>query len=1011
MGEASVSSVQSTSYTGRPAPPAPPEHQTPPNPSNEERAAARTSVDSPASPSSPLSQMISDTDRALRRAHTSLSADNGNLRELNRQKQDSGWIDWAFGTSAALDREIQMTEEQRARDETTATRIGAFRDGLKSAESLLSKEELSQQDRLELARIIVEQEDLKGQINGISRGNSQQRITELAQQDHQTLIGRFEEVAIYNAKALNIGDSQHYREEINNQRQALRDIRVDYDAAGNRIEVAETGTRIVRDASLVAGTTVAGVAAAPVVVAGAAAVGITGTAAVAGTTVVGVTATGTAAGLTLATAENVATGLSDAVFNEKSAAQIFEEGWDQMKSDATLVFSTAAATGVAVATGGAGNAMLGRHASSAAARVGMGAVSGAAAGETGYLVNTGISYAGAVREFNEQTKGQELSPEQSSQAWNDFCAQRGLDAESIAWGALKSAALGAVGGTIGYGGSAARAGLDSTAAKAASYVAEEVLTTGACLAPAAYLYSQGKISGEELVQMGFQDFVTGIVSNVAGETAHAALNTNPSRAAQTGAATESQAAAGVAAAAPMAAKAVADAVNPVRTPDTQSKPATTQDTPIRTNESQSAVRADPSQRPIPAGSTTAVPEGRISQLRGMLKGIAGEVGETMSVETMKQADMDRHLGAEGRDVMNNGRRVIISEERYAQLQARPADANGADPMTNILAHEAAAIYCREKGIPADIIPMLVEGIDPNNPASVRDFNERLQNHTRDLDSAMEGQPTDQSSYRDRILPSLRSPDSRLSKELLRGCRTWNLYGRIGNDTNHGNEVQLRFTERGIFYESNQSTPHLIPDTAELSWIVVGVRRIQSITVSPQRGRPVKTEELQQGLESFIITGNYDKIRSLNITPEFSTPGSQMRTSADILDNWLANRETLGSSSLFHYTDHTGYDKILSSGMFKTNSYQQRAARICFTDLLMDPFTVVNTLFTPNPQAYSSRGDYVFGLSLRDGVRVQEVKQHEFWANSSLRFEKDVDITYSGPNPHYFQRIDYFLGNG
>ena len=768
MGEVSTGTYvppsQVRMQTASPVP-QPPEHHAPTNPSIEERAAARTSFDTPAQPASPMSQMISDAERALRRAHTSLSADNGNLRELNRQKEESGLLSWAFGTSAAIDREIRMTEEQRVRNETTATRLEIFHEGLKSAEGLLSKEELSQQDRLELARIIVEQEDLKGQINGISRGNSQQRATELAQQDPQTLMSRFEEVAVYNAQALNIGNPQHYREALNNQRQGLRDIRADYDAAGNRIEVAEKGTRIVRDASLVAGTTVAGVAAAPVVVAGAAAVGVTGTAAVAGTTVVGVTATGTAAGLTLATAENIATGLSDAAFNGKSTAQIIEERMDQMKSDTSLVFSTAAATGVAVATGGAGNAMLGTRASSAAARVGMGAVSGAAAGETGYLVNTGISYAGAVRDFNEQTKGQELSAEQSSQAWSEFCAQRGLDAESIAWGALKSAGLGAVGGTIGYGGASVRAGLDSTAAKAASVVAEEVLTTGACLAPAAYLYSQGKITGEELVQMGFQDFVTGIVSNVAGEAAHAAINTNHSRPTTAGASTESQAATGVAAAAPMAAKVVADAVNPVRTTDAQSKPATPQDTPIRTNEPQSAVRTDPSQRPIPAGSTTAVPEGRISQLRGMLKGIAGEIGETMSVETMKQADMDRHLGAEGRDVMNNGRRVIISEERYAQLQARPADSDGADPLTNILAHEAAAIYCREKGIPANDIPMLLEGIDPNNPGSVRDFNDRMARHEgQEVDRSISGrQLAEEMTNADRY--SIRNLDGIIPKSM------------------------------------------------------------------------------------------------------------------------------------------------------------------------------------------------------------------------------------------------------
>ena len=656
MGDSEVSYIQPTYQANKPAPPPPPEqHVTPPNPSIEERAEARTSGETPAQPINPISQLISDTDQELRRAHVSLSADNGNLRELNRQKQESGLLSWAFGTSAAIDREIIMTEEQKSRNETRASRLEIFCQGLKSAEGLLSKEELSPQDRLDLARVIVEQEDLKSQIHGVSRGNSQQRITELAEQDSQSLMSRFEKVAEYNAQALNIGNSQHYREELNNQRQGLRDVRADYDAAGNRIEIAETGTRIVRDASLVAGTTVAGVAAAPVIVAGAAAVGITGIAAVAGTTAVGVTATGTAAGLTLATAENVATGLSDAVFNEKSAAQIIEERVDQMKSDTSLVFSTAAATGVAVATGGAGNAMLGTRASSGLARVGIGAVSGAAAGETGYVVNTGISYAGAVREFNELTKAQALTPEQSAQAWSEFSAQRGLDAESMAWGALKSAGLGAVGGTIGYGGASVRAGLDSTAAKAASFVAEEVLTTGICLAPAAYLYSQGKITQEELIQMGFQDFVTGIVSNVAGETAHAALNANHSRAATAGTATDSQAAAGVAAAAPMAAKAVADAVNPVRTTDAQRKPVDVPDTKAARPDTKSSKTDTPTPKPASGRpGTDGNPEtGGPVYTTGQQAGaavaatVAGKVVADVATTTPRAADQGRFQPVNG----------------------------------------------------------------------------------------------------------------------------------------------------------------------------------------------------------------------------------------------------------------------------------------------------------------------------------------------------------------------------
>ena len=270
-------------------------------------------------------------------------------------------------------------------------------------------------------------------------------------------------------------------------------------------------------------------------------------------------------------------------------------------------------------------------------------------------------------------------------------------------------------------------------------------------------------------------------------------------------------------------------------------------------------------------------------------------------------------------------------------------------------------------------------------------------------------PNNSSSFIDRARSSLQSTDSKLSNELLTGCRKWNLYTMIANSINHGHQVKLTFTERGVFYESNRRS-YLIPDTTDLSWMAAGIRGLQSIVISPGRGGNASIENLKQSLESFIITGDHASIRSLLITPEKYPPQNQMRMSANFLGDWLTNRENLGPSQLFHYTDSTGYDLISSSGMFKPSSYWDRAARICFTDLLMPPPVAVHTLFTPNPQAYSNRADFIFGFRLRDVFPLETIRQNEFWGRSNVRFGREVDITYSGPNPFYFQRLLPFLGN-
>lgn len=150
-------------------------------------------------------------------------------------------------------------------------------------------------------------------------------------------------------------------------------------------------------------------------------------------------------------------------------------------------------------------------------------------------------------------------------------------------------------------------------------------------------------------------------------------------------------------------------------------------------------------RPVPA-KAAIVPESRISHLRPMLREGFGQIGDGIRVLTMSQADMNRQMNARGSDVINRGRDVIISKERYKTLPQEPVRAGSAgeiDPIANMLAHEAAAIYCREQGIPADIIPTLLEGINPSDKAGLAELNRRIEAHKGVIDDAAMGGPNPQ----------------------------------------------------------------------------------------------------------------------------------------------------------------------------------------------------------------------------------------------------------------------------
>ena len=95
----------------------------------------------------------------------------------------------------------------------------------------------------------------------------------------------------------------------------------------------------------------------------------------------------------------------------------------------------------------------------------------------------------------------------------------------------------------------------------------------------------------------------------------------------------------------------------------------------------------------------------------------------------------------------------------------------------------------------------------------------------------------------------------------------------------------------------------------------------------------------------------------------------------------------------HFTDEAGFRGITESGVIRANN-----GKVFLTKDALNADEAFDALFIGNPN-FAGRGNFVFEFTLRPGVKINAGSQvNEFIHNGSLRFGRNIDLIFSGPNP-------------
>jgi hypothetical protein len=95
----------------------------------------------------------------------------------------------------------------------------------------------------------------------------------------------------------------------------------------------------------------------------------------------------------------------------------------------------------------------------------------------------------------------------------------------------------------------------------------------------------------------------------------------------------------------------------------------------------------------------------------------------------------------------------------------------------------------------------------------------------------------------------------------------------------------------------------------------------------------------------------------------------------------------------HYTDEEGHQAIEAANMILPNS----RGKVFVTPLVLNPLQAFYKIFIGAP-THAGRGNFVISFSPRQGVDFAPGKNgDEFLYSGTLRFDRQVDVVYSGPN--------------
>ncbi|CVE65490.1 Cell wall-associated polypeptide CWBP200 [Serratia marcescens] len=109
--------------------------------------------------------------------------------------------------------------------------------------------------------------------------------------------------------------------------------------------------------------------------------------------------------------------------------------------------------------------------------------------------------------------------------------------------------------------------------------------------------------------------------------------------------------------------------------------------------------------------------------------------------------------------------------------------------------------------------------------------------------------------------------------------------------------------------------------------------------------------------------------------------------------WVDPLGLSGESVFIHYTDKSGFESIMKTGVLEANA----KGKVYITDILMSPNDVMRDILINDPK-HVGRGDYAI-IFKADPVQMSNIKQSsalEYIHNGRLKLK---DVLYSGGNPY------------
>ncbi len=109
--------------------------------------------------------------------------------------------------------------------------------------------------------------------------------------------------------------------------------------------------------------------------------------------------------------------------------------------------------------------------------------------------------------------------------------------------------------------------------------------------------------------------------------------------------------------------------------------------------------------------------------------------------------------------------------------------------------------------------------------------------------------------------------------------------------------------------------------------------------------------------------------------------------------WVDPLGLSGESVFIHYTDKSGFESIMKTGVLEANA----KGKVYITDILMSPKDVMRDILINDPK-HVGRGDYAI-IFKADPVQMSNIKQSsalEYIHNGRLKLK---DVLYSGGNPY------------